>query len=216
MSLASAEGVNVEYLQRLKTLADEIDPFIVSDHLCWTGLGNKNIHDLLPFPHTTESKSVVLNNIDKAQTVLKRPIAIENVSTYLTFSESEETEWDFLVDISRKSGAKILFDLNNVYVSSQNHGFDPQEYIDAIPTELIAQIHLAGFTDMGDFLFDTHSKPVYEPVWKLFSSVIKRAPSVPFMMEWDGDIPEFPILEEEVQKALNLWQKYHRNNHETL
>ncbi|MBT6324976.1 MAG: DUF692 domain-containing protein [Bdellovibrionales bacterium] len=209
MNLLSPQGLNDEYLENLKNLIEEIDPFIVSDHLCWTGIKPSNIHDLLPFPYTKESLDTVCQNIDYAQNKLGRNLVIENVSTYMTFKQSEYTEWDFLTEVSKRTDSKLLLDINNIYVSSANHGFDPFEYIDKIPTNIVSQVHLAGYTDMGDFLFDTHSKPVYPEVWKLFKTFIKKAPNVPFMMEWDEDIPEFQIVEGEVLKAIDIWKEVH-------
>ena len=209
MNLLSTHGLNDLYLQNLKALIDDIEPFIVSDHLCWTGTKPSNIHDLLPFPYTEESLKIVCQNIDQAQSKLGRNLVIENVSTYMTFKQSEYTEWDFLIEVSKRTDAKLLLDINNIYVSSANPSFDPINYINAIPAEIVSQVHLAGYTDMGDFLFDTHSKPVYPKVWELFKLFIKKAPNVPFMMEWDEDIPEFPILENEVKKAIEIWKNLH-------
>lgn len=209
MGLASGSGLRASYLKSLRSLVDDIEPVRISDHLCWTGVPKSNLHDLLPFPYTSENLAIVIRNIDQAQTVLGRQILVENVSTYMTFEDSHILEWDFLVEACRKSGAGILLDINNIYVSAKNHGFDPKSYIEAIPPELVGQIHLAGYTDMGTFLFDTHSKPVYDPVWDLFSSYIKKHPAVPFMVEWDEDIPEFERLEEEVIKGVSLWQGHH-------
>ena len=215
MNLLSSHGLNDEYLQNLKTLVEDIDPFIVSDHLCWTGIRQSNIHDLLPFPYTKESLDIVCQNIDHAQNKLGRNLVIENISTYVTLKQSEYAEWDFLTEVSKRTDAKLLLDVNNVYVSSVNHGFDPLEYIDAIPVELVSQVHLAGYTDMGDFLFDTHSRPVYPEVWELFKSFIKRAPNMPFMMEWDEDIPEFQVVENEVLKAIDIWTEVHSKGDHT-
>lgn len=210
MNLLSTEGLNNAYLKNLKTLIDEIEPFIVSDHLCWTGNRASNIHDLLPFPYTKDSLEIVINNIDHAQNKLGRTLVIENVSTYMTFKQSEFLEWDFLLEVTKKTDAKLLLDINNVYVSAKNHHFNPLTYLNSIPKNRVAQIHLAGFTDMGNFLFDTHSKPVYPEVWELFSHYIKEAHQVPFMMEWDEDIPEFNVVEAEVVKAIEIWNQYHQ------
>lgn len=209
LSIGSSEGIRAGYLSRLKKLIDEIDPFIVSDHLCWTGLHQANSHDLLPLPYTQETLNIVLNNLAVVQDFLGRQFVLENPSSYMTFRYNEWTEWDFLVEIARRSGAKILLDINNVYVSATNHGFDPRTYLAAVPPDLVAQIHLAGFTDMGTHLFDTHSKPVYEPVWELFSEYIAQAPGIPFMVEWDDDIPEFEVLITEVMKAVRIWELHH-------
>lgn len=209
MSLASADGVNLSYIDRLHALIKEIDPFLVSDHLCWTGLSSHNIHDLLPFPYNADSLSVVLANVDKAQTRLKRQLLLENVSSYMKFKQSDMTEFEFIAELAKRSGSKILLDINNVYVSAKNLGLDEKTCIDAIPKELVGQIHLAGFSDLGDFLFDTHSKPVYPEVWHLFAYFIEKAPDVPFMIEWDGDVPDFSRLEEEAITAKSIWDNFH-------
>jgi len=214
MNLLSTEGLNNNYLKTLKKLIDEIDPFMVSDHLCWTGSAPSNIHDLLPFPFTKDALSTVVDNINYAQDFLQRSLLIENVSTYMTFKNSEVAEWDFLLDVVSKTDSKLLLDINNIYVSAKNHHYDPNLFIDAIPAEFVGQIHLAGYTDMGDFLFDTHSKPVYPEVWKLFERFIKKAPNVPFMMEWDEDIPSFDEVQGEVLKGVELWHSIHGDNND--
>lgn len=209
MSLASANGLDERYLKRLRAFIQEIEPFLISDHLCWTGTQDNNLHDLLPFPYNDDSKQVVLANIDFAQNMLGRNLLLENVSSYMKFSDSDRTEFEFISEIAKVSGAKILLDINNVYVSAKNLNLDPKQCIDAIPPELVGQIHLAGFTDAGDFLFDTHSTPVCPEVWELFSYFIQRAPNTPFMIEWDGDVPEFSRLEQEALKAKEIWNHHH-------
>jgi uncharacterized protein (UPF0276 family) len=210
LSIGSACGLNKEYLRKLKELIDVIDPVIWSDHLCWTASKDGNTHDLLPLPYNDETLQLLLDHIDEVQVFMKRTIALENPSSYLTFKNSTYTEWDFLRILAERSGAKILLDINNIYVSASNHGFDPYVYLNAIPSDLVAQIHLAGFTDMGTYLFDTHSKPVYKNVWQMFTHYIKCAPSIPFMIEWDDDIPDLNGLEEELSKAVEIWTKFHR------
>lgn len=209
LSIVSADGLRPDYLSKLRTLIDRINPFIVSDHLCWTGQHEANLHDLLPFPFTDDALRVIQENVDRVQTTLGRHILLENVSTYMSFPGTPYTEWEFLTQVAKTTGCKLLFDVNNLYVNSQNHHFDPLTFVDAIPTELIGQIHLAGYTDMGTYLFDTHSKPVYPQVWELFSHVIAQAPDVPVLIEWDDDIPEFPRLEEEALKAATIWDSHH-------
>ena len=209
LSIASARGLRPEYLHKLKALKDRIQPFLVSDHLCWTGLQTANLHDLLPFPFTNEALHIICNHINQVQETLATPILLENVSTYLSFPDSLYFEWEFLTQVAKESGCKLLLDINNLYVNSQNHHFDPLTFLHAIHLELIGQVHLAGYTDMGTYLFDTHSKPVYPEVWELFSDFIARAPDVPVLIEWDDDIPEFPRLEEEAQKAATIWEHYH-------
>jgi uncharacterized protein (UPF0276 family) len=213
LSIASAEGIRQNYLHNLRALVERIDPFIVSDHLCWTGLLQQNLHDLLPIPFTDEALNLIVNHVDKVQTCLGRQILLENVSTYLRVPEADWSEWDFLNGVANRSGCGILLDINNLYVNAKNHQFDPYIFLEAIPTHVIGQIHLAGYTDMGTHLFDTHSKPVYPEVWDLFSSLIARAPEVPVLIEWDEDIPEFPQLEEEALKAAQIWTYHHGQTH---
>ena len=213
LSIASTEGIRPHYLKRLKVLKERIDPFIVSDHLCWTGTQATNLHDLLPIPFTNESLQVILENVDHVQNVLGGQIHLENVSTYMQVGQAEYTEWEFLTLVVQRSGCRILLDVNNLYVNARNHHFDPNSYLDSLPLEQVGQIHLAGFTDMGTYLFDTHARPVYPEVWDLFSSTIARLPNVPVLIEWDDDIPMFPILEEEAAKANRIWKHHHGNVH---
>ncbi|MFH1724963.1 MAG: DUF692 domain-containing protein [Elusimicrobiota bacterium] len=207
MSVGSAEGIRPGYLKRLKALADRIDPFLVSDHLCWTGPHASNTRDLLPLPQTEEAVRSVVREVERAHTELGRRIALENVSSYLSFKGAEMKEWEFLVEVAKRSGCGILLDINNVYVNSVNHGFDPQEYLDGVPTDLVAQIHLAGHTDMGTHLFDTHSAPVADVVWDLYARTARRLAAVPVLIEWDDDIPEFAELERQAEAARRVWEK---------
>ncbi len=189
------------YLARLKELVRRIDPIIVSDHLCWTGVPGGNVHDLLPTPFTDEALDWITSQVDAVQQVLGRSIVLENVSSYLTWASSTRSEQEFLVEVARRSGCKVLLDINNVYVSARNHGFDARAYLDAIPSDLVAQVHLAGHTDCGTHLFDTHSAPVCDDVWDLFAATIVRLPGVPVLIEWDAEIPPFERLEAEAQQA---------------
>ncbi len=209
LSIASAEGIRPQYLTRLKALKERIDPFIVSDHLCWTGTHASNLHDLLPFPFTQEALQVILDNVDHVQTTLGSSILLENVSTYLQLDEPDFTEWEFLALVAQRSGCRILLDVNNLYVNARNLRFDPMVYVNSLRLDLIGQIHLAGFTDLGTHLFDTHSRPVYPEVWELFTHIIARLADVPVLIEWDADIPEFPILEQEADKADRIWVQCH-------
>lgn len=209
LSIGSVEGARPRYLKKLKALVERVQPFVVSDHLCWTGAHAANLHDLIPLPFTPEAVERVARNVEKVQSFLGRQIALENVSSYLTYKESTMTEWGFLTEVARRSGCRILLDVNNVFVNASNHGFDPEAYLDSVPAGLVAQIHLAGFTDMGDYLFDTHSRPVSERVWELFSRVIGRLRDVPVLIEWDEDIPPFPVLEKEAAKAARIWEEHH-------
>ncbi|UPT73783.1 MAG: DUF692 domain-containing protein [Elusimicrobiota bacterium] len=204
LSIGGVEGPRPGYLESLKRLISEVEPFLVTDHLCFTGAHAKNIHDLLPLPYTEEAVRTVVRNVNRVQEHLARPIGLENVSSYLTYRDSEMKEEEFLVEIARRSGCKILLDVNNVFVSATNHGFKAEDYLDAIPSEFIAQLHLGGYSDMGDFLFDTHSKAPTDPVWELYRRVIRRVPEVPVLIEWDEDVPAWNVLENEVKKAIRL------------
>lgn len=209
MSLASSDGVNHDYLRSLKTLAEEVDPFIISDHLCFTRVGKHHLHDLYPIPYNEEMLEIVSQNVDKVQSYLGRHILLENASTYFTFEQSIYSESEFLVRLCEKTGAKILLDINNVYVNSVNQDFNPRLYLEKIPSQMVGQIHLAGFTDTGKFYFDTHSRAVCPEVWELFSYFLSSCPQVPFMIEWDEDIPSFPELEAELEKAIAIWNLRH-------
>jgi len=212
MSIGGGDGVCENYLRKLKTLIEVIDPFLVSDHLCWTGLEKNNLHNLLPLSYNDETLNELSNRIEKVQEFLGREIAIENLSAYFSLKDSTYTEWDFLRELSIKSGCKVLLDINNVYVNSENQGFNPIDYLNAIPNDKISEIHLAGFSDMGDFLFDTHSTYVFDKVWDLYSYKIKDCPNVPTLIEWDEEIPEFTVVENEAEKARLRWKEHHGKN----
>ncbi|MBP9674858.1 MAG: DUF692 domain-containing protein [Bacteriovoracaceae bacterium] len=203
------EDLNFSYLEKLKNLIEIIDPFLISDHLCWTGASKANLHNLLPLSYDKETLNYVCERIQRVQDFLQRSILIENLSAYFDFKTSTYTEWDFLRKVAERSGCKLLLDINNIYVNAQNHKFDANIYLGAIPSSLVGEIHLAGFSDMGDYLFDTHSKPVYPEVWNLFSSYIQKSADIPILIEWDEDIPAFEILEAEGMKAKEIWEKYH-------
>lgn len=209
LSIGGVEGPRPGYLERLKRLIAEIDPLVVSDHLCFTGAHASNAHDLLPLPYTEEAIRTVAGNVSRVQDFLGRPIALENVSSYLTYKSSEMKEEEFLVAVARRAGCKILLDVNNVYVSAMNHGFKAETYLDAVPAELIAQLHLGGYSDMGTFLFDTHSRAPTDPVWELYRRVIRRAPVVPVLIEWDEAVPDWEGLEAEAVKAILIAREAH-------
>jgi hypothetical protein len=201
LSVGSADGINPDYLAALKTLVDEVEPFWVSDHLCWTSSSGQNSHDLLPLPYTREAMDTVVANVLRAQDYLKRRILLENLSSYVEFSSSEMTEWEFLTEIAQRADCGILLDVNNIYVSSVNHGFDPLEYLRALPRERVGQIHLAGHTVKEGYLIDTHDAPVCDEVWELFRWTAQHLGLVSTMIEWDAKIPEFSVLEAEILKA---------------
>ncbi len=209
LSIGGVEGPRRGYLESLKRLADRVQPFLVTDHLCFTGAHSTNIHDLLPLPYTEEAIKTVVANVGKVQDKLGRPIALENVSSYLTYKDSEMSEEEFLVAVAERAGCKLLLDVNNVFVSATNHGFSAEKFVDAIPSALIAQLHLGGYSDMGKFLFDTHSRAPTEPVWELYKRVIKRVPEVPVLIEWDEAVPAWSELEAQAEKAIRLSREVH-------
>jgi len=201
LSIGSTDPLNEDYLDALKTLADRVQPAWVSDHLCWAGVGGHYAHDLLPLPYTEEALAHVVARVHRAQERLGRAIALENVSSYVSYRESTMPEWEFLSEVARRSGCGILLDVNNIYVSARNHGFDARAYIDAVPTDRVWQFHLAGHSDKGDYLLDTHDHPVCDPVWDLYAHAVRRFGPVSTLIEWDDRIPTFERLEEESVRA---------------
>jgi len=200
LSVGSADGLDPEYLARLARLAQMVEPLWVSDHLCWTRTSAHNSHDLLPLPLTREAMRVVCDNIDQAQETLGRPMLFENPSSYISFPEDEMTEWVFLAEMSRRTGCYLLLDINNVYVSARNHGFDPADYLDGIPADRVRQIHLAGHTP-GEILIDTHDRPVCDAVWELYARAMRELGPVAVMIERDDVIPELDDLLGELDRA---------------
>jgi uncharacterized protein len=209
LSLGSTDTLNSTHLRKLKSLVDRFEPGLVSDHLCWSSVGGQFLNDLLPLPYTEEALSHVVTRVGEAQDFLGRQILVENVSSYLQFKHSTIPEWEFLAEVSRRSGCGILFDVNNIYVSSQNHGFDPKTYIDAIPASAVQEIHLAGFDSNGDCLIDTHGKPVFKDVWPLYAYTIERMGAKPTLIEWDKDIPALDVLLGEAWKARDILEPRH-------
>lgn len=201
LSIGSSDPPNETYLARLAALARRIEPCLVTDHLCWTGIGGQSLYDLLPLPYTEESLDLVCERVSIVQDRLGRRILLENPSTYLAFTHSTMSEWEFLTAVSERADCGILLDINNIYVSAHNLGFDPLAYLEGIPPKRVGQMHLAGFTDMGTHLFDTHSAPVHEDVWQLYRRAVRRFAAVPTLVEWDADIPPFERLQEEVDRA---------------
>ena len=203
LSIGAAQGLDHGYLARLKTLAARIEPLWVSDHLCWTGVDGRNSHDLLPLPYTAEALDVVCTNIAMAQDALQRPLLFENPSSYLTFADDELSEWEFLAEMTRRTGCYLLLDVNNVYVSATNHGFDPQDFIGGIPPGRVRQIHLAGHTP-GDILIDTHDRAVCDAVWALYGQACRRFGPVATMIERDDAIPPLGELLAELGQARDI------------
>ncbi|RYZ73328.1 MAG: DUF692 domain-containing protein [Proteobacteria bacterium] len=200
LSLGSASGLNRDSLKQLKTLCEHIEPFQVSDHLCWTGLNGVNSHDLLPLPYTGEAIDRVCRSIDEAQTELGRPLLIENLSSYVTFQNSEMTEWEFLKTISNRTGCQILLDVNNVYVSSVNHRFDPLEYLRSLPESAVSEIHLAGHMRNDSILVDTHDAPVAAEVWLLYEQTLEFFGRRNTCLERDAKIPDWHEMETELKQ----------------
>jgi uncharacterized protein (UPF0276 family) len=201
LSIGSTDPLNREYLRKLKRLADEIAAAWVSDHLCWTGVAGENTHDLLPLPLTEEALAHVAERVRIVQDLLERPLVLENPSSYVTFAVSTIPEWEFLARLTDATGCRLLLDVNNVYVSAKNHDFDPVTYLDAIPADRVVQFHLAGHTNCGTHLIDTHDGPVIDPVWELYRHARRRSPRAATLVEWDAQIPEFAVLEAEIDKA---------------
>ena len=201
LSIGSTDPLDFEYLEKLKQMAKEIDAVWVSDHLCWTGVNGLNSHDLLPVPLTDESLDHIVNRIRVVQDFLERPLILENPSTYVGFVESTLTEWEFLGRMAAEADCGLLLDVNNVYVSSVNHDFDPVEYIESLPHERVVQFHLAGHTNYGTHLIDTHDGHVKEAVWELYRLACQLTGGAATLLEWDAKIPDFPTLHAEVLKA---------------
>jgi uncharacterized protein len=205
MSIGSADGLRADYLQRLRALADMIDPLFVSDHLSWSRFERFNSHDLLPLPYTEEALELVCANIHRAQDVLGRTMLIENPSSYVSFP-GDMTEWEFLEAICARTGCGLLLDVNNIYVSARNHGFDAHAYLSGIPADHVHQIHLAGHSRGRELLIDTHDKPVPDPVWSLYAAALGRVGPVATMIERDDDIPPLSDLLAELDVARNIAQ----------
>lgn len=201
LSIASSEDLDFVYLQKVKDLAGIIDPFLISDHLCWTGLKKNNLHNLLPFPYSEETLDHLVPRVQKVQDFLGRPLMLENLSAYLSFKNSDLSEAQFLRELHIRSGCNILLDMNNVYVNSHNQKFSADAWIREIPPAAVKEIHVAGFSDMGKYYFDTHSCPVWEPVWNLYKRFKKDFSEALTLVEWDEDIPEFEVVLSEVRKA---------------
>ncbi|MGV6810509.1 MAG: MNIO family bufferin maturase [bacterium] len=204
LSLGSVDPLNRDYLQRLKQLADDIQPAWISDHLCWTTAQQHVTHDLIPLPYTEEAIQHVSQRIQIVQDTLQQQILIENVSSYLQYNDSQMTEWAFIQAIVEQADCLLLLDVNNIYVSAQNHQFNPQDYLQAMPKARIREIHLAGYEDKGTHLLDTHSRAVSEPVWDLYAQTLAYAGDIPTLIEWDNDVPPLTTLIAEAQKAEQL------------
>lgn len=204
LSIGSTDALDKDYLKQLKALASRVEPAWISDHLCWTGSNGLNMHDLLPMPYTREAIKHIVSRIEQVQDYLGRQIAIENVSSYLTFAQSEMTEWEFIAEIVERADCFILLDVNNVYVSAFNHNFKAMDYIEAMPGARVVQIHLAGHSNQGDYIIDTHDAPVIEPVWSLYKKTIKHLGKISTMIERDDNMPPLTDLLAEIERARRI------------
>ncbi len=216
LGIGSPDPVNYEYLKKIKSLAEKVDPFIISDHLCWMQIGGQSSHDLMPMMYTKETLHSTAQKIFLVQDFIRRPLVLENPSSYMQFKGNDFTEPEFFSLLLKQTGAQCLLDINNVYVSCVNFGWDPIQYISHFEPSKVRQIHLAGFTDMGSYLFDTHSAAVHKDVWDLYQSVISEFQSAAVMVEWDGDIPEFEVYEQELVKAHDIWKSTERIHEPSL
>ena len=207
LSIGSVSPLDTDYLKDLRKLVERVEPAWVSDHLCWTGVHGKNLHDLLPLPYTEETVKHVAARIRQVQDYLGRRILIENVSSYASYVDSTMTEWEFITQIAEQADCLLLLDVNNIYVSSYNHGFDPQSFIDGVPKNRVQQIHLAGHENNGDYIIDTHDAPVINEVWDLYHYAISQLGEVSTMIERDDNIPELSVLVDELQNARDITAK---------
>jgi len=211
MSVGSTDPLDFDYLAKVKALAKRIGALWVSDHVCWTGVLGRNTHDLLPLPYTEESLRHVVGRVRQIQEYLERPLVLENPSTYLEFTPNSMPEWVFVARLAEEADCGLLLDVNNVYVSAFNHGFDADAYVDAVPADRVCQYHLAGHTHKGTHILDTHSDHVVDPVWQLYGHTIRHVGLRATLLEWDANIPPFEVVHEEVLKA-RVWRDQEVSN----
>ena len=204
LSIGSCDPLDARYLDQLKTLAARIEPAWISDHLCWTGIDRTNLHDLMPLPYTEEALAHVVGRVRHVQETLGRQILLENVSSYVTYADSTLTEWEFLSEVARQADCLILLDINNIYVSSRNHGFDPYEFLQGIPAHRVQQFHLAGHEQGDTLIIDTHDAPIVDPVWDLYAKALRRFGMISTMIERDDQMPPFAELLAELDRARTI------------
>jgi uncharacterized protein (UPF0276 family) len=201
MYFGSADPLNREHLKRLKALVRRTRTPWLSDHLCWGSVDGRYTHDLLPMPYTFEAAQLTAEKIRQVQDFVEVPVVVENVSSYAEFHVSEMAEWEFLNEVVERADCGILLDVNNIYVSSQNHNFDPRGYVDAVPAHRVAQIHIAGHSKFEKYILDTHDHPVLDRVWTLYERAINRCGPTATLLEWDDRIPSFDEVHAEALKA---------------
>jgi len=204
LGIGGPEPLDRDYLARLKRLARKVSPPWLSDHFCWCGAGGAHLHDLLPLPYTRETVELVAQRAREVQDFLEVPFALENTSSYMAFTASEMTEWQFISEVAERADIGLLLDVNNIYVSAYNHGFDPQAFVAGVPHERVLQIHLAGHTNLGKVIIDTHRGHVIDPVWDLYRATIARTGPVSTLIEWDDEIPDWAVLAAEAEKARSV------------
>jgi uncharacterized protein len=204
LSIGSGDPLDRDYLDRLKALAERVQPRWISDHLCWTGIAGKNLHDLMPLPYTEEAVRHVAARVRQVQDHLGRQILLENVSSYVTYTQSAMSEWEFLSAVCEAADCLILLDINNIYVSSHNHGFDAMDYLRGVPAARVRQFHLAGHTHNGNIIVDTHDQPIIRDVWDLYADAVRLLGPVSTMIERDADIPSLEVLMAELDKARRI------------
>ncbi len=204
LSIGGTDALNFDYLRQVKALAERIEAAWISDHLCWTGVNGVNMHDLLPLPYTEEAVQHVVNSVKTVQDFLGRKILLENASSYITYSHSEMSEWEFLSAVAERSDCLILLDINNIYVSAHNHGFDPLVYLDNVPADRIQQFHIAGHLNLDNIIIDSHGDSVINPVWALYEAALHRFGPVSTMIERDDNIPPFGELLRELEVARQI------------
>lgn len=207
LSIGSTDSLDDGYLRMLKSLVRRVEPAWVSDHLCWTGTDSLNLHDLMPLPYTEATLCHLISRVAQVQDILGLPFLLENVSSYVSYRSDEMKEWEFISELVARSGCELLLDVNNIYVSSVNHGFDPRQFVDAIPVAAVRQIHLAGHEDHGNYIIDTHDHPICDAVWDLYAYTLRRFGAVPTMIERDDHIPALGELITELDAVRRLSER---------
>jgi uncharacterized protein len=210
MSIGSTDPLNYDYLKQLRKLIERVEPMWFSDHLCWTGVDHKNMHDLLPMPYTEASVNHFADRISEVQDFMGRQMLIENLSSYITYTSDAMTEWEFLTAVSEKADCYILLDVNNIYVSSYNHHFDPMEYLQGVPAHRVWQHHLAGHQNTGNLIIDTHDEPIIDPVWELYEKTAQLLGPVSTMIERDANIPPLAEVIDELNQARAIAEPYYK------